>query len=303
MKELSEFDGRFTKSYEKNSDEEPFLEVDVEYPKNWFNLHSYLTFLPERKKIKKWKQFVCNIRDKENYIVQIRALKQALSHGLILKKVHKVIQFNQETWLKSYIDINTKLRTDAKNDFEKDFFKLMNKTVFGKTMENVRKHRDIKLVTTGKKKNKLASEPNWHTTKYSSENLIATEMKKTKVKINKSIYLGMSILDISKTLLYEFWHDYIKPNYQDKAKPFYMDTDSLIIHIKTEYFYEGIANDVEKWFDSSNNNKDNKRPLPIGKNKKVIGLVKDELGEKIMIEFVGLRAKTYAYLMDDGSEH
>ena len=129
--------------------------------------------------------------------MHIRALKQVLNHGLILKKVHKVTQFNQEAWLKPYIDMNTKLRTDAKNDFEKDFFKLMNNAVFGKTMENVRKHRDIKLVTTDERRNQLASEPNYHTTKYFSENLMVIETKKTKVKMNKPIYLCMSILDIS----------------------------------------------------------------------------------------------------------
>ena len=181
--------------------------------------------------------------------------------------------------------------------FEKDFFKLMNNAVFGKTMENVRKHRDIKLVTTDKRRNQLASEPNYHTTKYFSENLMAIEMKKTKVKMNKPIYLGMSILDISKTLMYEFWYDYIKPKYQDKAKLCYMDTDSFVIHIKTEDFYEDIANDVEEWFDTSNY--DNNRPLPIGKNKKVISVFKDELGGKIMKEFVAFRAKIYGWLMDD----
>ena len=114
--------------------------------------------------------------------------------------------------------MNTKLRTEAKNDFEKDFFKLMNNAVFGKTMENVRKHRDIKLVTTDKRRNRLASEPNYHITKYFSENLMAIEMKKTKVKMNKPIYRGMSILDISKTLMYEFWCDCIKPKFRDRAK-------------------------------------------------------------------------------------
>ena len=121
--------------------------------------------------------------------------------------------------------------------------------------------------------------------------------------MNKPIYLGMSILDISKTLMYEFWYDYIKPKYQEKAKLCYMDTDSFIIHIKTEDFYEDIANGVEKWFDTSNYDENNKRPLVIGKNKKVIGLFKDELGGKIMKEFAGPRAKTYAYLMDDNTEH
>ena len=109
--------------------------------------------------------------------------------------------------------MNTKLRTEAKNDFGKDFFKLVNNAVFGKTMENLRKHRDIKLVATDKKRNNLASAPNYHTTKYFSENLMAIEIKKTKVKMNKSIYLGMSILDMSKILMYEFWYDYIKTKY------------------------------------------------------------------------------------------
>ena len=121
----------------------------------------------------------------------------------------------------------------------------MNNAVFGKTMENVRKHRDIKLVATDKRRNQLALEPNYHTAKYFTENLMAIEIKKTKVKMNKSIYLGMPILDISKTLMYEFWYDYIKPKYQDRAKLCYMDTDSFIIHIKTEDFYEDIANNVK----------------------------------------------------------
>ena len=147
--------------------------------------------------------------------------------------MHRVIQFNQKAWWKPYIDMNTKLRTEAKNDFEKDFFKLMNNAVFGKTMENVRKHRDIKLVTTDKRRNQLASEPNYHTPKHFSENVTAAEMKKTKVKMNKPIYLGMSILDIRKVLMYELWCYYIKQKDRDKAKLCYMNTDSFIIHIKT----------------------------------------------------------------------
>ena len=144
-------------------------------------------------------------------------------------------------------------------------------------MENVKKHRDIKLVTTDEKRNKLISEPNYHTTKRFSEDLLAIEMKKTKVKINKPIYLGMSILDISKTLMHKFWYDYFKPKYGDKAKLCYTDTDSFIIHIITEDFFEDISNDVEEWYDRSNYDEFDKRPLPIGKNKKVIGLFKDEL--------------------------
>ena len=198
--------------------------------------------------------------------------------------------------------MNTKLRKEAQNELEKYFFKLMNNSVFGKTVENVRKHRDIKLVTTDEKRNKLVSEPNYHTTKHFSDNLLAIEMKKTKVKMNKPVYLGMSILDISKMLMYEFWYDYVKPKYKDKAKLCYMDTDSFVINIFTEDFFEDINNDVERWFDTSNYDKNDKRPLQIGMNKKVIGLFKDELGGKIMKEFCALRAKTYTYLMDDDSE-
>ena len=162
VEELSQFSKDFITNYDEDSSKGYFFKVDVEYPKKLFNLHSDLPFLLERKKIKKCYKLVCNIHDKENYVVHIRALKQALNHGLILKKVHRVIQFNQKAWIKPYIDMNTKLRTEAKNDFEKDFFKLMNNAGFGKTMENVRKHRDIKLVTTDKRRNELALEPNYN---------------------------------------------------------------------------------------------------------------------------------------------
>ena len=154
---------------------------------------------------------MCNLYNKKKHVVHIRSLKQALNHGLILKKVHRIIEFNQKAWLKPYVDMNTELRKTVKNDFEKDFFKLMNNAVFGKTMENVRKHRDIKLVTTDTRRSKLVSEPNYHTIDCISENLSIIEMKRTKVKMNKPIYLGLSILEISKILMYEFWYDYMKP--------------------------------------------------------------------------------------------
>ena len=211
-----------------------FNEVDVEYPKTLFNSHKDLLFLPERKKVEKVEKLICNIDDKEKYVIHIRALKQALYHGLKLKKVHRVIQFNQEAWLKTYIDMNTKYRKEAKSDFEKDFFKLMNYSLFGKTSENVRSHRDTKL---DKRRKQLASESNYHSHKTLSEHLMAIEMKKTKLKMTKSLYLGVSILDISKTLMYKFWYNNIKPKYGDRAKPCYMDTDSFVIHIKMEDFF------------------------------------------------------------------
>ena len=195
--------------------------------------------------------------------------------------------------------MNTELRKHAKNEFEKNFFKLMNNAVFGKTMENVRNHRDIKLVISDKRRSILVSEPNYHSSKCISKDLMIIEMRKVEVKMNKPIYLGQAILDISKTLMYEFWYDYIKPKCGDKARLCYMDTENFVIHIKTEDFYKDIADNVKRWFDTSNYDEKDERTLPTGENKKVIGLFKDELGGKIMIEFCALRAKAYAYRLDD----
>ena len=179
----------------------------------------------------------------------------------------------------------------------------MNNSVIGKIMENVRNNRDIKLVASDKIRKWLVSEPNYRSHKNVSDNLMAIEMKKTRVIMTKPLYLGMSILDVSKILLYEFWYDYISLKYGDKAKLCYTDTDSFIICIKTEIFFEDISNDIERWFDTSNHDKNNKRPLPIGKNKNVPGLSKDELGGKIITEFVVPRLKAYLYLDDSGGEH
>ena len=284
----------FIKNYDENNDKGYILEVDVKYPKRLHELHSDLPFLSERMEVNKCKKLVCNLFNKKKYVAHINALKQALNHGLKLKKIHRVIEFNQEAWLKPYIDMNTELRKVAKNDFEKDLFKLMNNSVFEKTMENIRKHRDIKLVTTDKKRSKLVSEPNYHTINLISEDLSIIEMEKTKVKMNKPIYLGLSIF-------YELWYDYMKPKYANNVKLCYMDTDSFIMNIKTNYFYKDISNDVENRFDTSNYEVN--RPLPTEKNKKVIGLMKDELGGgKIITEFVTLKPKTYSFLTDDGKE-
>ena len=173
----------------------------------------------------------------------------------------------------------------------------MNNSVYEKTMENVRNLRDIKLVKSDKRRKRLVSEPNYHSHKNFSEYLMAIEMKKTKTKMIKPIYLGMSVLDIM-SIMYEFWYDYIKSKYGDKAKLCYANTDSFVIYIKTEDFFVDIAGDVKGWFDTSNFDKNDKRPLPIDENKKVPGLFKDELGGKIIVEVVPHRAKTYAYLVD-----
>ena len=188
--DILKFNEDFINNYEENGDKGYLLEVDIEYPKNLHTLHSDLPFLPERMRINKCTKLVCTVQDKENDVVHIRTLKQTLNHGLILKKVHGVIEFRQEAWLKPYIDMNTELRKEAKNKFEKYFFKLMNNSMFRKAMENVRNRRDIKLVTSNKQRNKFSSEHNYHSTKYISKVLLVMEVKKTEAKMNKPIYLG-----------------------------------------------------------------------------------------------------------------
>ena len=196
--------------------------------------------------------------------------------------------------MKEYIDFNTRLRTEAKNDFEKDFYKLMNNAVFGKTMENIRKHRDIKLVNNEEAYLRAVMKPNFKSGTLLGPNLMGCEMGKIKVVMNKPVYLGQAILDLSKIVMYEFHYDYMKGKYtEDKLTLCYMDTDSLIYDIETDDFYKDIADNVESRFDTSGYVPD--RPLPVGKNKKIIGLMKDELGGGIMKEFVTLRPKMYAY--------
>ena len=233
MTDISRMDEDFVRSYDKNDIKGYILEVDVDYPNELQNLHSDFPFLAESMVINNTKKLVCNLQDKKNYVVHINVLKQALDRGLKLRKVYRVIEFDQEAWLKKYINFNTELRKNALNDFEKDFFKLMNNAVFGKTMENVRKHRDIKLVKTDHRRNKLLSEPNYHTMKLINDNLAIIQMRKVKVKMNKPIYLGLSILEICKITMYEFWYDYVKSKYGNTARLCYMDTNSFVINIRT----------------------------------------------------------------------
>ena len=264
-KNLSEFNEDFIKNYDENSDKGYFLEEDVAYSKKLSNSHR-LTISTQKKKVEKVKKLICSIEDKEKYVIHVRDLKQALNHGLKPKKVHRVSKFNQRAWLKPYIDMNTELRTNAENEFEKDFFKVMNNSVFGKTLGNEGNHLDIKLVASDKRRKRLVSKPNYLSHKNFSEHLMAIEMKKRKPKLTKPRYLGMSILDVNKTLMYEVWYDYIKPEYGDRAKLCHMDSDSFVINIIIEDFFEDISNYVERWFDTSTYDENDKRPLPIGKN-------------------------------------
>ena len=182
----------------------------------------------------------------------------------------------------------------------KDTFKLINNSVFSKTIGNIRRHKDIKLVTNRESFLKTVMKPNFKSGIYFSENLMGCEMGKTKVTMNKPVYLGQAILDLSKLVMYEFHYDYMIPKYSENLKICYMDTDTLVYHIKMEDFYANIAGDVKERFDTIGFTEP--RPLPMGEKKKVVGLMKDELGGKIMTGFVALRPKSYAYRKLDNKE-
>ena len=233
------------------------LKADVEYPKELHENHNELPFLVEKMKIGRKEKLAPNLKDRKGYVVHIKALNQTL---------HRVIEFQQSRWMKAYIMLNTRLRKDAKNEFEKDFFKLMNNSVFGKIMENIRNHKNMKLVTNDKKYLKYVMKPNFKDRYPFSKHLFAVEMGITEITMNKPVYLGQAILDLSKTLMYEFHYDYMRPRYGNKVKLCYMYTDSFVYEIETEDFYRDIAKDVKKRFDTSGYSKDDNRPLPIGEN-------------------------------------
>ena len=217
-------------------------------------------------KFEKGEKLVTNLHDKTEYVIQICCSKQELNRGLVFKKVHRITKFNQIAWLKSYIDMKAELRKKTKDDFGNDFFKVVNNAVFGKTMQNLRKYRDIKLAIIESRRNYFVSEPNYHTSKFFTENILAIEMRKTQVVVNKPVYLGLSILDLCKTLMYEFSHDYVKPKFSGKAKLCSIDTDSIIVHVKADDIFKDIAEDIERRLGTSKY--ESERPLPKEENKK-----------------------------------
>ena len=278
------------------------LEVDLEYPKDLHDFHNDYPLAPEQIVVNKVSKLIPNLGDKKNYVLHYENLKQYLKLGLKLTHIHRGIRFKESPWLEKYITLNTNLRTKAKNEFDKNFFKLMNNAVFGKTMENIRNRVDVKLVNNEKQAEKLSAKPNYKHCNIFSENLVAIHMKKTKLDFNKPVYLGMCILDLSKTLMYDFHYNYIKKKYGDKSKLLLTDTDSLMYEIQTEDFYKDISEDVKNWFDTSNYPSDHSSGIPSGINKKVLGMFKDEANGDIIDEFVGLRAKLYSYKMFEGEE-
>ncbi len=302
------WDSQRVLNYDEESKYGYILEVDLDYPSNLHDLHNDYPVAAESQCFTPSPfmqdlmedlgttqsgvmKLIPNLHNKEKYVVHVRTLKQYLELGLKLKKVHRIIRFDQSRWLKPYIDFNTERRKQAKNDFEKDFWKLMNNAVFGKFMENVRNRVQIELATTKEKAETFINKPTVKRWKEFNKHLLGIEMMKNETKLNKPIPVGLSILDISKTLMYDFHYNYIKKEYGNKAQLLYTDTDSLVYHITTEDMYEDFKKHQDK-FDFSEYPLDH--PNYNKTNAKVIGKMKDEVKGKIIKEFVGIRPKMYS---------
>ncbi|XP_031550280.1 uncharacterized protein LOC116287732, partial [Actinia tenebrosa] len=239
-----------------------------------------------------------NLMDKKKYVVHYRNLQFYVRHGMRVKRIHRVLKFTQEPWMQPYIDFNTQKRTAAKNDFEKNLFKLMNNSVFGKTMENIRKRVSIKIASTREEAEAYVSQPGF--VRYVEMlNFYLIHMKKANLFLNKPVYTGFTVLDLSKVLMYEFYYDKLKPKYGDRCHLLYTDTDSLILEVQTEDVYQDCLEDLDE-YDTSAYPKEHF--LYSAKNKKVIGKMKDEMSGKPIIEYVGLKPKMYSVLKMDGAE-
>ena len=292
------------------------LEVNLEYNKKLHDLHNEYPLAPEKIRVTGdmlsnycekiaakhnistglVSKLIPNLRNKEKYVLHYRNLQLYTNLGLKVTKVHRVLQFDQSPWLKQYIDFNTEKRKNAKNTFEKDFFKLMNNSVFGKTMENLRKRVDVRLVTSKQKLLKLASKPTFVSSKIFNDNLVAVHKIKEMLTLNKPTYVGMCILDLSKTLMYDFHYKYIKNKYGDKAKLLFTDTDSLTYEIQAEDVYQDFWND-RHLFDNSDYPESS--PYFDKTNKKIIGKFKDEAAGVPITEFIGLKSKMYSYVKEN----
>ncbi|GBC44997.2 uncharacterized protein LOC114537920 [Rhizophagus irregularis DAOM 181602=DAOM 197198] len=305
-----------------NSSEGYILKVKLEYPQVLHSQHTDYPLAPERMKVKKeWlskkqqeiiarsgqrytptDKLIPNLFDKDEYVVHYRNLQYYVSQGLVIKKVYEAIKFEQAPWMKPYIEFNTAERAKAKNDFEKDFYKLMNNSVFGKTMENLRKRVRVSVVqpqTHPKKYKKLTSDPAFKSRKIFSENLVAIHRRKVEVMLNRPTYVGMSVLDLSKLCMYQFYYDTLKVRYGEKIQLCYTDTDSLLVQIQTEDINADLI-DMADQFDFSDYPKDHPVRKALGDktdiNMKIPGKFKDECNGAVIAEFIGLRPKMYSIL-------
>ena len=278
------------------------FEVDLEYPHKLWKSHNDYPLAPEKMIVNGVEKLICHFKPRKNYVVHYRNLRQYLELGMKITAVHRGISFYQSSWMEPYIRKNTELRKTAANSFEKDFFKLMNNSVFGKTIENIRKRQNIILVDDRKKAVKLTSRPNFDRATIFDRNLIAVHMKKTEVYFNKPVYVGQAILDLSKTLMFNFHYNYIQKKYKDRAELLFTDTDSLMYQIYTDDFYKDTSHDIETKFDTSDYPPVHPSGIKTGVNKKVIGMFKDEVAGKQITCFVGLRPKLYSFRIEEDKE-
>lgn len=290
------------------------LEVDLEYPENLHEPHEDLPFCIKNQKpqhnLSNDQKLIASLDDKIKYVIHERNLRQCLKAGLKLKKIHRVLEFDQSAWLKPYIDLNTFLRSQALSAFEKDFYKFMNNSIFGKTIEDVEKRKDVKLVThwhnikQKKGANCYISKPNFNSATIISKNLVAIQMNRLSICYNKPIYIGFSVLEISKTMMYSFHYDYMKKKYNEQnLSLLYTDTDSLIYEIVTDDYYHDIRDDLDQFYDTSDYSDEKLKKFNLKSvNKKVLGKFKDEMGGKLILEFIGLRAKSYCLLTENDVE-
>ena len=278
------------------------FEVDLEYPQELWESHNDYPLAPEKMKVNGVEKLISHFKPHKNYVLHYRNLRQCLEMGLRITAVHRGISFEQSPRMEPYIRKNTELRKTAVNSFEKDFFKLMNNSVFGKTIENIRKRQNIILIDNRAKALKLSSRPNFDRATIFDRNLIAIHMKKTKVYFNKPVYVGQAILDLSKTLMFDFHYNYIQKKYSYKrAKLLFTDTDSLMYEIDTDDFYKDISEDIRTKFDTSDYPPDHESGILTGVNKKVIGMFKDEVAGQQITHFVGLRPKLYTFKVEDSN--
>ena len=310
-KEISKIDlGKYKADGKKGL----ILEVDLEYPQELHDIHNDYPIASEKVNVsnnmlsayckniaKKYNisiglvsKLVPTLRDKKEYVLHYRNLQLYLDLSLKIKKVHRVLKFDQSPWLKQYIDFNTEKRKHAKNSFEKDFFKLMNNSVFGKTMENLHKRVDVRPVTNEKKLDKLTAKPTHVSSKIFNENLMAVHKVKETLTLNRLAYVGMCILDLSKMLMYDFHYNYIKKKYNNRARLLFTDTDSLTYEIEAEDIYKNFWNDKD-----NNSDYPESSPYYCNVNKKIIGKFKDEACGIPMTEFIGLKSKMYSYVKDN----
>ena len=286
---------------EKKDTNQGFIfEVDLDYLESLWDSHNDYPLAPE--KLKGIDKLICSFHPKKHYVLHYKNLKQYLQEGMILKNVHRGIKFNQSPWMEPYIRKNTDLGKVAKNAFKKDLFKLMKNSVFGKTIENIRKRQNVILVDNRKKAAILSTKPNFERLTIFHENLVAVHMNKTEVYFNKPIYVGQAILDISKTLMFDFHYNYIRKKYDNKAQLLFTDTDSLIYHIQTDDVYHDIKKDIKKKFDTSDYPENHPSGIKTGVNKKVIGKFKDKAAGKQITHFVGLRPKLYTFKVEEKGE-